>query len=357
MKRSPLDDLHRNLGGRFVEFGDWELPVSYESVIAEHKAVRADAGWFDVSHLGRFELTGPGAHAAVRALLCNEIERIEPGKTQYTMILNEDGGIIDDLIIWWLGAERFWVMPNAANQDRVMSLFSERPGCKARDLREDTALLAVQGPRAPDFLEQALGVRPVRSMVAELQWEESTVVLAGTGYTGEKGGEVCLAPSAARKLVSLLIDQGVTPCGLGSRDTLRLEAGLPLWGQDIDETTTPYEAGLGFAVDLDHEFLGRESLRAQEAEGVDRLLIGLVLQERGIPRHGHAVRTENGEGEVTSGNLSPMLGVGVALAYVSPPPGPRVDDARIEIRERWVPAKITKPPFHKRVGPGALGPS
>ena len=340
-----------------MEFGDWELPVSYESVIAEHKAVRADAGWFDVSHLGRFELTGPGAHDAVRALLCNEIDRVEPGRTQYTMILNEEGGIIDDLIVWWWGAERFWVMPNAANQDRVMSLFSEQPGCETQDLREDTVLLAVQGPRAPDAVEQALGVRPVRSAVTELRWEGSTVALAGTGYTGEKGGEVCLEPPAAQKLVALLMDQGVVPCGLGSRDTLRLEAGLPLWGQDIDETTTPYEAGLGFAVDLDHEFVGRESLRVEQAQGVDRLLVGLVLQERGIPRHGYAVRTDNGEGEVTSGNLSPILGVGVALAYVSPPPVPRVDEAWIEIRDRWVPAKITKPPFHKRVGPGAPGSS
>ncbi len=357
MKRSPLDDLHRQLGGRFVEFGDWELPVSYESVIAEHKAVRSDAGWFDVSHLGRFELTGPGAHDAVRTLLCNEIDRVEPGRTQYTMILNEEGGIIDDLIVWWWEPERFWVMPNAANQDRVMSLFSKQPGCETRDLREDTVLLAVQGPRAPEAIEQALGVRPVRSAVAELRWEDSIVALAGTGYTGEKGGEVCLEPPAARKLVTLLMDQGVVPCGLGSRDTLRLEAGLPLWGQDIDATTTPYEAGLGFAVDLDHEFVGRESLRVQEAEGVDRLLIGLVLQDRGIPRHGYAVRTENGEGEVTSGNLSPILGIGVALAYVSPPPISGAEDAWIEIRDRWVPAKIAKPPFHKRIGPGAPGSS
>jgi aminomethyltransferase len=206
MKRSPLDDLHRELGGRLVQFGDWELPLSYESVIAEHKAVRGDVGWFDVSHLGRFELTGHGAREALRGMLCNDIDRIEPGRTQYTMLLNEEGGIIDDLIVWWVESSRFWVMPNAANQERVMSAFSAQGGCTTRDLRDDTALIAIQGPRAPDFMEEALAVKPARSRVAEVDWKGSRLTLAGTGYTGERGGEVCLDIEAARDLVALLTD-------------------------------------------------------------------------------------------------------------------------------------------------------
>jgi aminomethyltransferase len=347
MKRSPLDDLHRRLGGRFVQFGDWELPLSYESVIAEHKAVRSDAGWFDVSHLGRFELTGTGARAAIRYLLCNDIDRIQPGRTQYTMLLNEEGGIIDDLIVWWIDAERFWVMPNAANQEGVMSAFTEQPGCSTRDLREGTALVAVQGPRAPEILEKTLGVEPARSTVHDVEWGGGTVTLAGTGYTGERGGEVCLNPQAAHELIARLVAEGVTPCGLGARDTLRLEAGLPLWGQDLDETTTPLEAGLGFAVALEHDFVGRAALVAQESRGLDKRLIGLVLEERGVPRHDYPVRAGENAGRITSGNISPMLDRGIALAYVSPPPPPDQVEAEVEIRGKWLRARIAKPPFHR----------
>ena len=172
--------------------------------------------------------------------------------------------------------------------------------------------------------------------------------MAGTGYTGERGGELCLREAPARRLVERFLEAGVVPCGLGARDTLRLEAGLPLWGQDIDESTTPLEAGLGFAVALDHEFRGRDRLIEQREHGIDRSLTGLVLQERGIPRHGHPVRSGGSEGTVTSGNLSPMLDRGVALAYLSPPPDSENAFAEVEIRDTWLPAAITKPPFHKR---------
>ena len=320
-----------------MEFGEWELPVSYQSVIAEHKAVRSGVGWFDVSHLGRFELTGPGARDAIRSLLCNDIDRIEPGRSQYTMILNEEGGIIDDLIVWWWGPDRFWVMPNAANQERVISEFAAHPGCLATDLRSHTVLIAVQGPEAPGVIESVLGVRLARGEVVEAFWEGETVSMAGTGYTGERGGELCLGGTAARRLVERFLEAGVVPCGLGSRDTLRLEAGLPLWGQDIDESTTPLEAGLGFAVAMDHEFTGRGRLVAQKEHGINRSLTGLVLQERGIPRHGHPVRSGGSEGIVTSGNLSPMLDRGVALAYLAPPPAPESTFAEIEIRDKWLP--------------------
>jgi aminomethyltransferase len=345
MKRSPLHDLHQGLGARFVDFGGWEMPVQYTSVLAEHRAVRSAAGWFDVTHLGRFHLGGPGAEAALLALGSNDVTSISPGQTQYNLMLNDSGGIIDDIVVWWWEEDSYWVFPNAANHDRVMSAFAAFPRCTVEDLRAETVLIAVQGPEAPGILERLLGVAPKRFRTAEARWEGQGVRLAGTGYTGERGGEVCVAPGAGRSLVEALVEAGVTPCGLAARDTLRLEAGLPLWGADIDEGTTPFEAGLQFAVDMGHDFRGKPALEAGAGEEPARRLVGFILEGKGIPRHGHAVRTPEGSGQVTSGNISPMLDTGIGLAYVSPPPvGPGIE---VEIRDRWVPGRIVKPPFHK----------
>lgn len=347
MNRSPLHEANAELGARFVDFGGWEMPVQYESVLAEHRAVRNDVGFFDVTHLGRFELTGQGAHAAIRRLLCNDIDRIEPGRCQYTMILNEDGGIIDDMIVWWWEPERFWVLPNAVNQQRVMDAFAAEPGCEVADLQMGTVMIALQGPRASEVFEAVLGSAPKRFTCAVVDWEGSTVSVAGTGYTGEPGGEIVTDPETGTKLVQALLAHDVVPCGLGSRDTLRLESGFSLWGEDINEATTPLEAGLGFAVSLDHEFIGKAVLVDQRANGVDRSLTGFILEGRGIPRHGYPVRTSGGAaGEVTSGNMSPMLEAGVGMAYISPPPS-EDETIEVEIRSRWVEGRLTKPPFHK----------
>jgi len=348
MKRSPLHDIHQSLGARFVDFGGWEMPVQYQSVLAEHRAVRHGAGWFDVSHLGRFELTGPGAEEALLALLSNDISLIEPGRTQYTLMLNEKGGIVDDLVVWWWGPDEYWVFPNAANHEQVLARFSQMPGCETRDLRDDTVLIAVQGPAAPKVLEDALGTAPGRFRTSKAQLADDPVMMAGTGYTGERGGEICTDPDTGRHLMAKLADAGVTPCGLAARDTLRLEAGLPLWGADLDETITPFEAALDFAVAMDHEFVGRDGLQDQLDSGPGRLLVGFILEEKGIPRHGYRVRTDNGEGVVTSGNLSPMLDTGVGLALVTPAHDPGQGRIEVEIRNRWVAGSITKPPFHKR---------
>ncbi len=347
MNRSPLHDKHLELGARFTDFGDWEMPVRYGSVISEHQAVRHSAGWFDVSHLGRFSLIGDGTTGALRRLLCNDLGRIGPGRCQYTMILNDQGGIIDDLIVWWRTQGRFWVMPNAANHRRVMAVFGTEPDVEVHDLREHTVMLAVQGPEAPAAVESILGSVSSRMRSSSVEWHGSRVEMAGTGYTGEPGAEICLQPETALDFVDALAGAGVTPAGLGARDTLRLEAGLSLWGEDIDETTTPLEAGLGFAVSWEHEFVGREALMRQKEEGVSRARVGFILDDRGVPRHGHRLRTgSGGEGTVTSGNISPMLGTGIGLGYVSPPPA--VDDTiEVEIRARWVPARIAKPPFHR----------
>lgn len=347
MNRSPLHDLSEKLGARFVDFGGWEMPVQYESVLAEHRAVRNDVGVFDVSHLGRFELSGPNARDSISTLLCNDIDRIEPGRCQYTMMLNDDGGIIDDLIIWWWEPHRFWVMPNAANQERVMAAFAEDPSNDVVDLQASTVFIAIQGPEAPTVLQEVLGARPAPFRNALVEWAGREVAMAGTGYTGEPGAELCVSPEFGADLFREMIDAGATPCGLGARDTLRLEAGLTLWGEDIDETTTPLEAGLSFAVSLDHEFTGRNALVAQKKSGVERELAGFILEERGIPRHGHRVSTTGGgEGIVTSGNLSPILDTGIGLAYIAPPPK-EGEAMTVTIRDREVRGRIAETPFHK----------
>jgi aminomethyltransferase len=345
--RSPLHELNTELGARFVDFGGWEMPVQYESVLAEHRAVRTGVGVFDVTHLGRFSLTGSGARAALRRLLCNDIERIEAGRCQYTMILNDTGGVIDDLIVWWRGDDDFWPMPNAANHARVMDAFRAEPDCVVRDLQTDTVFLAVQGPDAPSLVDDALGVKPGRFRNMTVETSLGTVSMAGTGYTGEAGAELCVDAGIGEKVMKAFLDAGATPCGLGARDTLRLEAGLPLWGEDIDETTTPFEAGLDFAVSLEHDFVGKERLVEQKEQGLGRRLAGFVLGDRGIPRHGHEVRTgSGGVGSVTSGNISPMLGTGVGMAYVSPP-AEIGDTLEVKIRDRWVAGRVAQPPFHE----------
>jgi aminomethyltransferase len=347
MRRSPLHEVNQALGARFTDFGGWEMPLQYESVLAEHRAVRTSAGVFDVTHLGRFELTGPGAHVALRRLLCNDINRITPGRCQYTLILNMAGGIIDDLIVWWWEEDRYWVMPNAANHERVMAAFAGESGCEVTDLREETVLLAVQGPEAPATLTRVLGQTPTRMKTIATTWEGTPIMMAGTGYTGEPGGEVCVSGSAAGALLTALIDEGVAPCGLGARDTLRLEAGLTLWGQDIDETTTPLEADLGFAVSFDHEFVGHSALARQTEQGLRRRLVGFVLEDRGVPRHGYSMRSASGGiGTVTSGNISPMLGHGVGLGYLSPPPVQTEEPIEIEVRQQWLRGRLKRPPFH-----------
>jgi aminomethyltransferase len=343
-RRSPLDARHKQLGGRFVDFGGWEMPVQYQSVLAEHRAVRHDVGWFDVSHLGRFRWQGEGATEAMRALLCNDIWRIEPGRTQYTMLLNSDGGVIDDIVVWRWENESYFVLPNAANHHRVMKAFAAAaPEVEMTDLREETVMIAVQGPQAPALLEQILAVSPQRHRTASTNFAGETVWMAGTGYTGERGGEIVARPSAGEVLVTALTEAGATPCGLGARDTLRLEAGLALWGQDLDETTSPLEAGLDFVVSFDHRFVGREALLKQRQHGLAKKLVAFALADRQIPRHGYALRAGQSRGEVTSGNFSPGLERGIGLGYLGPP---NLDDPlEVEVRGRWVAADRQQLPF------------
>jgi aminomethyltransferase len=352
MRRSPLHQLNERLGARFVDFGGWEMPLQYESVLAEHRAVRNSAGWFDVSHLGRFSWEGPGAQDAIDHLLTNDPHTLAPGGTQYTLMLNEDGGIVDDLLIWMWGEESFWVLPNAATHEEVMGRFhAAAPGVSLQDLREETAMVAVQGPEAPAVLEEVVGEKPTRFRAARL---EGGLVLAGTGYTGERGGEIVGPPALAATVVEDLMSRGVVACGLGARDTLRLEAGLLLAGQDFDTTTHPFEAGLGFAVSMDHDFVGRDNIAGLAAAPGRRRLVAFTMPGRLIPRHGYPMRAGAATGRVTSGNFSPLLGQGIGLGYLETPGGELPSDpVEVEIRGRWEPATVVELPFrkHRPTGP------
>lgn len=349
MPASPLDAVHAEAGARFTDFGGWRMPVQYTSVLAEHRAVRSSVGVFDVSHLGRFEVSGSGAVDLVRSQLCNDITKVTPGRAQYTMACNDDGGVDDDIIVWWLDEDRFWVMPNGTNSDGIVARFAAAApdGVTITDIRPDTALLAVQGPDAPGAVEGVIGMMPGRFGVVETSTPFGSVWTAGTGYTGERGAEISIASDAAPALWDALVAAGATPAGLGARDTLRLEMGYPLWGQDLDPSTTPLEAGLGWVVDWDHEFVGRDALARQRSNGATRRLVGFTVEGRAIPRHGYAVRSEQGTGTVTSGNFSPTLGHGIGLAYVSPPPQIG-DDLHVMIRHTEVPAVVVEPPFLRR---------
>lgn len=344
--RTPLYDTHAALGGRFVEFAGWDMPVQYEGVIAEHNAVRTGVGIFDVSHLGRFTLEGSGSTDLLLRLLCNNITHIDPGRAQYTMALTPEGGVVDDIIVWRFEDERYWVVPNGANQDDVLELFiSEAPASVAiESKRHDTGLVAVQGPGAPALISDVVGEAPKRFRVLESSFEGAAIRMAGTGYTGEKGAELVIDSDHAEVLWSSLTDAGAVPCGLGSRDTLRLEMGYPLWGQDLDRETSPLQAGLGWVVEFDHEFVGKEALQQQQANGLGKRLVAFRMEGRHIARHGYPVRSNGSTGEVASGNFSPTLDGGIGMAYLAPDPGD-IATVEVEVRGEWQPATVQGVPF------------
>jgi aminomethyltransferase len=335
------------LNARFTDFGGWEMPVQYDSVLAEHAAVREAVGVFDVSHLGRFDVKGPGSTDLVQAQLCNDIEAIEAGRAQYTMALNDRGGVVDDIIVWRYADDGHWVMPNGTNFDEILGRFADARTAHVTPMREATVLAAVQGPESPGIVEAVIGAMPGRFRVIEGEFAGNWFRAGGTGYTGERGAEIAVPAASGETLFEAVLDAGAVPCGLGARDTLRLEMGYPLWGQDLDETTTPLEAGLGWVVDWDHDFVGKDALVKQRDQGVDKLLVAFSTAARQIPRHGHSLRADGSKGEVTSGNFSPTLGHGIGMGYVSPP----VDAAtplEVEIRNSWVQTERVDPPFIER---------
>jgi aminomethyltransferase len=317
LRHTALIDVHRALGAKLVEFGGWEMPLAYErGTIAEHRDCRNDAVVFDVSHLGTVRVGGSDSYDRLQSALSNDLAKVRPGRAQYTHLLNEsDGSVIDDIIVWWVDADVFDVMPNASNTDRVVAAIG------GEDTTATRAIIAVQGPharsRAASVLPEAAAVP--RFGVERFTWRGVDCVAAGTGYTGEDGFEVAVPAAAAADMWTAVTGTGIAPAGLGARDTLRLEAALPLHGHELGPGITPLQAGLGWVVGWDKgDFRGRAALVAERDRGVSRGLVGLSTEGRQPPRQGASVVVNGSEvGRVTSGNFSPMLEHGIALALVA----------------------------------------
>jgi glycine cleavage system T protein (aminomethyltransferase) len=333
LRRTPLYERHAALGARIVPFAGWEMPVQYTSIADEHRAVRDDAGVFDVSHMGQLKLVGDSAHAYLQSRLSNDLDRIEDGQAQYTLLTNERGGIVDDLIAYRRGADEYLLVVNASNRETDHAALPE-----TEDVSDDWALLAVQGPRALERL--GIELRPFTFRDDEVLGVRCLV--AGTGYTGERGCELGCAPDDAVRLWDAILERGVTPCGLGARDTLRLEACYPLHGNDIGPGRTPIEAGLGWACSLEKDFTGVDELRRIREQGPEEKLVPILMADKGIPRQGMAI--EEG-GEITSGTLSPILEQGIALGYVRADRAEPDTEVTIDLRGRPRRARIVTKPF------------
>jgi aminomethyltransferase len=351
-RRTPLHDAHVAAGGRMVDFAGWAMPLHYGSQIAEHHAVRQAAGVFDVSHMAVIDIADDGADDGAKALLqrlvANDVARLDaPGKALYGVLLNESGGVIDDLIVY-RRESGYRVVSNAGTRARVLDWLSTQNRQGVTLGETPLAMLAVQGPHAIERFEAASGWRDVAAIAPFTAREADGWMVARTGYTGEDGVEVMLPAPAAVTLWDALLVAGVAPAGLGARDTLRLEAGLNLYGQDMDETVSPLEANLAWTIawePADRDFVGRAALEQQRARGVATRLTGLVLEERGVLRHGQSVTTDAGEGVVTSGIFSPTLGYSIALARL---PRKARGECRVVLRGQPKPARIVKPPFVRK---------
>jgi aminomethyltransferase len=354
-RKTILNESHRALGAKMVDFGGWDMPLNYGSQIEEHHHVRRDAGMFDVSHMTVVDLHGERVRDFLRTLVANSVDKLKvQGKALYTCMLDANGGVIDDLIIYYLGDAFYRLVVNAATRDKDLAWINAQAepfGIDVR-VRDDLAMIAVQGPQARDKV-RGLVHEDDRAAVAKLGKFASRDVrsttgaplfVARTGYTGEDGFEVALPEEHAVAFWDALVAAGVAPAGLGARDTLRLEAGLPLYGQDMDESVTPYEAGLGWTVSLDEgrDFNGRAVLEAQRERGDARQVVGLVMDEKGVLRHGQKVLADGGEGEILSGTFAPTLGKSIALARI---PAGEPGAVRVDIRGREVPVRVVAYPF------------
>ena len=344
MKRSPLDAVHRRLGAKMVPFGGWEMPLEYTGTIDEHLACRDDSVVFDVSHLGSVRVAGPQAFDALQTTLTNDLDKVAPGRAQYTHLLDDsDGSVLDDIIVWWHpDDETFDVMPNASNTERVVDAIG------GTDITDTRAVLAVQGPEAKRRIAEiwpeagAVG----RFRVVRCEWQGTPCLVAGTGYTGEPGLEIAVPVGAAPDLWRAITDAGVRPAGLGARDTLRLEAGLPLHGNELGPGITPLQAGLGWVVGWDKPaFRGKSALEAERDRGVSRSLVGIATEGRRPPRTASAVLVgDDVVGAVTSGNYSPVLEHGIAMAFVRPELA--IDsEVDVDVRGKRLAGRVVEMPF------------
>ncbi len=346
LRQTVLNAVHRASGAKMVDFGGWDMPLHYGSQISEHNKVRAEAGMFDVSHMRVVDLSGSGVRDWLRHLLANDVARLTvPGRALYSCMLNPQGGVIDDLIVYWVGEDRYRMVINAATTDKDLAWMQQQAVGLTVDIRprEDLAMIAVQGPQAREKVWQALaGSRAVSETLKPFHaaWLGDWFI-ARTGYTGEDGFEIMLPAAQAAGFWQSLAAAGVAPCGLGARDTLRLEAGMNLYGQDMDETTTPLETGLGWTVWLrdERDFIGRSALVEPR-----RQQVGLVLLDKGVMRAHGEVQTSAGNGEITSGSFSPSLNRSIALARV-PAGVPIGEIVRIAVRDKLLAAKVVRYPF------------
>jgi len=351
LRSTPLEAEHFRLGAHMGEFAGWNMPIEYRGTLAEHRAVREAVGIFDLSHLGKIMVEGRGAVGLLQRTMPNDLSKVPVGGAQYNMVLTEAGGIVDDLINYRIGEDRYLVVPNAANVGKVHeALLAEATGDATVVLRADLSLLAPQGPRSSDLVGKVFPSAGSLDYMhgAEMDFIGRTMVVSRSGYTGELGFELFVPEDMAVDLWRELLALGVEPCGLGARDTLRLEMGYPLHGNDISEARTPLEAGLSWAVALEKgDFVGRDAILRQKAEGIPSRLWGLRMKDRLIPRpHYQVISGGEPVGETTSGTFSPTLKVGIALAYLSPRDRFKLgDEVEIDVRGRLGRAEIVKPPF------------
>jgi aminomethyltransferase len=360
LKRTPLYPLYERWGAKTVEFGGWEMPVQFTSILQEHEAVRTRAGLFDVSHMGELEVTGPDAAALVQRLATNDVGRLQPGMAMYSPVCHPHGGCVDDVLVYCFAPDRYWVVVNAANTEKDYAWFREHVASEDVQVvnrSEEIALLALQGPLAAAVLQSLTDVsldtlryyRFTEGQVAGVK-----AVVSRTGYTGEDGFELYIASGDAPALWDALLEagapHGVVPCGLGARDTLRLEARLPLYGHELTDDITPLEAGLGMFVKFDKgDFIGREALMRQKEAGVARKIIGIQVTDRGIPRAGQTVLADGQPvGRVTSGTMSPTLKVPIALALVDARYAEIGTPLQVDVRGKALSARVVKTPFYKR---------
>jgi aminomethyltransferase len=361
LRRTPLTGVHEQLGASLTDFAGWLMPLRYGSETAEHNAVRSAAGIFDLSHMGELAVTGPDAAAALDYALTGTPSALQPGRARYTMICAPDGGVLDDLIVYRLGDAEFLIVANAANTAVVAEALAERGAGRdltVRDRTDGYALIAVQGPRAAAILAPLASaeldaLKYYASYPAELAGHQ--VLLARTGYTGEDGFEIFTAPDSAVDLWSAIsaagADYGLRPAGLAARDTLRLEAGMPLYGNELSRGVTPFDAGLGRVVRFDKpgDFVGRTALAERAAAAPQRQLVGLVGESRRVPRHGYDVLRNGARcGTVTSGAPSPTLGVPIAMAYVRPEAADAAAELAVDVRGHAEPARLVELPFYRR---------
>lgn len=357
-KKTALFDKHVSLGAKMKPFAGFEMPVQYSGVTEEHFAVREKVGIFDVSHMGQFFVEGPSAKDLLQYVTTNNVDALEDGKAQYSCLPNGNGGIVDDLIVYKMADEKYFVVVNASNIEKDwnhISKYNEKFGAKLTNASDEMSLIAIQGPKATETLQKLTDTQlseiPYYHFTVGTVAGVSDVIISNTGYTGSGGFEVYFKNESAEKIWDSLTQAGdefgLIPCGLASRDTLRLEKGFCLYGNDIDDTTSPLEAGLGWITKFDKDFVDKEFLAKQKEEGVTRKLVGFEMQERAIPRHDYLVVDADGHeiGKVTSGTMSPMKNIGIGLAYVAKPHFKLGSEIFIQIRNKNVPAKVVKLPF------------